>query len=122
MQAHEGEILSLTSLGPDEVLATSLDQGSSVWSHTSGTQTATLGGHAEPVHCVQRMPGGGDVVTASAGNKIGVRKSPVVTEAPFAMHKLRTDVVKGSVTAMQLLPLNGLLLLGQDNGGLTLLC
>ncbi len=43
-------------------------------------------------------------------------------ESKYQTHKLRSDVIRGNVTAMRALPMNRLLLLGQDNGSVALLC
>lgn len=62
----------------------------------------------------------GDVISGTTANRIGIRHG-TTAESASQFVKIRTDIVKGNLTAMHLLPMNRLLLLGQDNGNLILL-
>lgn len=61
------------------------------------------------------------LVIGTTANRIGVYTS-VDVNAPFSSSKLKSDAFKGVLTAISILPLNRILLLGADNGGITLLC
>lgn len=76
-------------------------------------------GVTEPVHCLSVYEQ--QLVTGTTANRIGVHSSVDVT-APYSSSKLRSDAFKGIMTSLTVLPLNRLLLLGADNGIITLLC
>ena len=120
-QAHEGEILNLTPLGADEFMSTSLDQTVSIWTTLDGKLKCNLSGsHQEPTHCVCYVEESGDVVSGTTANRIGVRHG-TDQESTFHATKLRTDIIKGNLCSMKVLAMNRLLLVGQDNGQITLL-
>jgi len=76
-------------------------------------------GATEPVHCMATYEQ--ELVIGTTANRIGVYSAVEMT-ASFSSSKLKSDAFKGILTAMAVLPLNQLLLLGADNGGITLLC
>lgn len=76
-------------------------------------------GATEPVHCMETYEK--ELVIGTTANRIGVYTAVEMT-ASFSSSKLRSDAFKGVLTTMAVLPLNRLLLLGADNGGMTLLC
>jgi len=122
-KGHEGEVLQLgewTSPGGSQhLISSSLDQTVSVWSpEDSGKFKFNLRGWSEPVHCMGLC--GGELVTATTGNRIGVHTS-LGSTASFTSTKLRSDTIRGVLTAMAVLPLNRMLLLGSDTGSITLL-
>ena len=120
-KAHEGEILSLTSLNRFEFVSTSLDQVISVWNSADGKIKCMLPGAQEPVHCVSVYEEGEQIITGSTGNRIGVRKG-FTADSPYSSSKIKADILKGNMTSMRLLPMNRLLLLGEDTGKIRLLC
>lgn len=61
------------------------------------------------------------LISGTTANRIGVH-SAVEVSASYSFSKLRHDAFKGVLTAMALLPLNRLLLLGADNGNINLIC
>lgn len=76
-------------------------------------------GATEPVHCMAMHER--TLVVGTTANRIGVYSAVEMT-ASLNSSKLKSDASKGILTAMAVLPLNRLLLLGVDNGGITLLC
>ena len=64
----------------------------SVWSpEESGKFKFSLRGWSEPVHCVGLC--GGELVTATTGNRIGVHTS-LSSNASFTSTKLRSDTIR----------------------------
>lgn len=106
--------------GSQHLISSSLDQSVSVWSADDGKLKFNLRGTAEPVHCLC-ITGGGELVTATTANRIGVYTS-LTSNANFSSTKLRSDTFKGVLTAMAVVPMNRMLLLGSDTGGVSLLC
>ncbi|VVD04465.1 unnamed protein product [Leptidea sinapis] len=88
-----------------------------LWSHAHG-EVHTLGS-TEPVHCLSVY--NNELISGTTNNRIGVHTS-LDQDASFSSTKLRSDTFKGVLTCMSVLPLNRLLLLGSDNGTLSLLC
>lgn len=76
-------------------------------------------GATEPVHCMATYEQ--ELVIGTTANRIGVYTA-VDVAASFSSSKLKSDAFKGVLTAMAVLPLNRLLLLGADSGGITLMC
>merc|ERR1719510_1218555 len=120
-QGHEGEILTLTSINNTEFVSTSLDQVVSVWSSSDGKNKCMLPGTQEPVHCVAVNQEGKQLITGSTGNRIAIRRG-FTADSPFSSSKVKSDILKGNLTSMKLLPLNRLLLLGEDTGKIRLIC
>ncbi len=123
-KAHEGEVLTITPVVDSpaaEIVTTSLDQTVSVWGANDGKLKASLPGAQEPIHCVAYLPESGDLVTGSTSNRLAVRHGLSV-DAPFSSNKIRSDVMKGNLTSMHVLEMNRMLLLGQDNGQIILVC
>ena len=79
----------------------------------------TFRGSTEPVHCMTTYEQ--ELVIGTTANRIGAFTS-IETTASFSSSKLKSDTFKGLLTTMAVLPLNRLLLLGADNGGITLIC
>ncbi len=113
--------MTITPISQQEFVSSSLDQTISVWSSTDGRSKGLLPGAQEPVHCVQVYEDGGQLITGSTGNRVAVRKG-FTADAPVVTNKLKTDIVKGNLTAMKLMPMNRLLLLGEDTGKIRLIC
>lgn len=120
-KAHEGEILTLTSVNNSDFVSTSLDQVVSLWNSSDGKIKCMLPGTQEPVHCVAVNHEGEQLITGSTGNRIAIRRG-FSTEAPFSSSKLKSDILRGNLTSMKLLSLNRLLLLGEDTGKIRLIC
>lgn len=78
-----------------------------------------LRGPTEPVHCLSGY--GSELISGTTANRIGVHTA-VDAHASFSSTRLRSDTFKGVLTAMAVLPLNRLLLLGADTGNISLLC
>ncbi|OWR47062.1 hypothetical protein KGM_200334B, partial [Danaus plexippus plexippus] len=76
-------------------------------------------GSTEPVHCISVYYN--ELISGTTNNRIGVHTS-LGQDASFSSTKLRSDTFKGIMTCMSVLPLNRLLLLGSDNGTISLLC
>ncbi|XP_015184852.1 PREDICTED: WD repeat-containing protein 81 isoform X2 [Polistes dominula] len=118
-KGHECEILQLQAVNETTIISSSLDQTIAVWSALDGKLKFHMKGTTEPVHCMATYERG--LVIGTTANRIGVYTS-IDANAPFSSSKLKSDAFKGVLTAISILPLNRLLLLGADNGGITLLC
>ncbi|XP_008544193.1 WD repeat-containing protein 81 isoform X1 [Microplitis demolitor] len=118
-KGHECEILQLEAVNETTIVSSSLDQTIAVWSAVDGKLKFHLKGATEPVHCMALYEQ--QLISGTTANRIGVHAA-VDNTAVFSSSKLKSDAFKGVLTAMTVLPLNRLLLLGSDNGGITLLC
>ena len=128
-KGHEGEIITLTPYTKSEFVSTSLDQTVSVWSNPEGKFRCNVAVPPDsgPVNCAGVY--GDEIIMGTTSNRIIVKRgvlddlqgnSENVT-APY-IHKLKTDILKSGLTAMKFLPMNKLLLLGQENGLIRLVC
>ena len=61
------------------------------------------------------------VIMGSTANRLIVQRS-VETDSPSAAHKLRSDLVRGSLSQLCVLSLNKQLLLASDTGTISLVC
>ena len=106
-----------------------MDQTVSVWSNPEGKFRCNLAVSPDsgPVHCAGVY--GDEIIMGTTSNRIIVKRG-VLDDlqansenviAPYT-HKLKTDILKSGLTAMKLLPMNKLLLLGQENGLIRLVC
>ncbi|XP_036144900.1 WD repeat-containing protein 81 isoform X2 [Monomorium pharaonis] len=116
---NEMKILQLEAINETTIVSSSLDQTIAVWSAIDGKLRFHMKGATEPVHCMAMHEQA--LIIGTTANRIGVYTGIEVT-ASLSSSKLRSDAFKGILTAMTVLPLNRLLLLGADNGGITLLC
>ncbi|XP_045497388.1 WD repeat-containing protein 81 [Colias croceus] len=118
-RAHDGEVLRLAAVDEHRLLTSGLDQVTALWRIDDGELIAHLKGSTEPVHCLSVYYN--ELISGTTNNRIGVHTS-LDQEASFSSTKLRSDTFKGVLTCMSVLPLNRLLLLGSDNGTISLLC
>ncbi|XP_047529568.1 WD repeat-containing protein 81 [Vanessa atalanta] len=118
-RAHDGEVLRLAAVDDHRILSSGLDQVTALWRADDGELIAHLKGSTEPVHCLSVYYN--ELISGTTNNRIGVHTS-LDQEASFSSTKLRSDTFKGVLTCMSVLPLNRLLLLGSDNGTISLLC
>ena len=127
-KGHEGEIITISPLSNSEFLSTSLDQAVTVWSNPEGKFRCSfpIGQDTGPIHCASIN--GDEIIMGSTTNKIIIRKGPWNEQqgdsnlVSYNTHKLKSDIMKSNLTCMKLLPMNKLLLLGQDNGTIRLVC
>ncbi|ENN76622.1 hypothetical protein YQE_06879, partial [Dendroctonus ponderosae] len=77
-------------------------------------------GATEPAHCLCAYEQT-ELISATTANRVGVH-TEISFDSSYSSTKLRGDTFKGLLTAMAVLPLNRLLLLGADNGQISLLC
>ncbi|XP_017887166.1 WD repeat-containing protein 81 [Ceratina calcarata] len=118
-KGHECEILQLEAINETTLISSSLDETIAVWSALDGKLKFHMKGSTEPVHCMTMYEQ--ELVIGTTANRVGVYTS-IETTASFSSSKLKSDTFKGLLTTMAVLPLNRLLLLGADNGGITLIC
>ncbi|KAG6450321.1 hypothetical protein O3G_MSEX006515 [Manduca sexta] len=118
-KAHDGEVLRLAAVDEHRLLSSGLDQVTALWRPDDGELIAHLKGSTEPVHCLSVYYN--ELISGTTNNRIGVHTS-LDQDASFSSTKLRSDTFKGVLTCMSVLPLNRLLLLGSDNGTISLLC
>ncbi|CAK1547015.1 unnamed protein product [Leptosia nina] len=118
-RAHDGEVLRIAAVDEHRLLTSGLDQVTALWKVEDGELIAHLKGITEPVHCLSVYYN--ELISGTTNNRIGVHTS-LDQEASFSSTKLRSDTFKGVLTCMSVLPLNRLLLLGSDNGNISLLC
>ncbi|XP_075973262.1 WD repeat domain 81 isoform X2 [Anticarsia gemmatalis] len=118
-RAHDGEVLRLATVDEHRLLSSGLDQVTALWRPDDGELIAHLKGSTEPVHCLSVYYN--ELISGTTNNRIGVHTS-LDQDASFSSTKLRSDTFKGVLTCMSVLPLNRLLLLGSDNGTISLLC
>lgn len=118
-KGHEGEVLQLVAVNEQTIVSSSLDQAVSVWNAADGKLRFNLKGPTEPVHCLDVY--GTELISGTTANRIGVYTA-VDVNSSFSSIRLRSDTFKGVLTALHVLPLNRLLLLGADTGAISLLC
>nr|XP_012148258.1 PREDICTED: WD repeat-containing protein 81 isoform X4 [Megachile rotundata] len=118
-KGHECEILQLEAINETTIISSSLDETIAVWSALDGKLKFHMKGSTEPVHCMSTYEQ--ELIIGTTANRVGVYSS-IETTAVFSSSKLKSDTFKGLLTTMAVLPLNRLLLLGADNGGITLIC
>merc|ERR1711874_797073 len=118
-KAHDGEVLTLTNIDKTHFVSTSLDQTASGWRWDDGRLTASLRAPAEPLNSV--CAHGGEVITGSTANRISVH-SGVAKDATVTVSKMRSEILRGNLLQMAVLPLNRLLLLATDSGQIHLVC
>jgi len=118
-KGHEGEVLQLATSPCATVVSSSLDQSVAAWNSDNGLLRCLMKGPTEPVHCLGAY--NNELITGTTANRIGVHTA-VGEQASFSSTRLRSDTFKGVLTAMAVLPLNRLLLLGSDAGHISLLC
>ncbi|KAH1015696.1 hypothetical protein HUJ04_007040, partial [Dendroctonus ponderosae] len=70
-------------------------------------------GATEPAHCLCAYEQT-ELISATTANRVGVH-TEISFDSSYSSTKLRGDTFKGLLTAMAVLPLNRLLLLGADN-------
>ncbi|KAL1485747.1 hypothetical protein MTO96_031770 [Rhipicephalus appendiculatus] len=117
--AHDGEILQTKAFNDAYFISSSLDHSISVWNAVDTKLHHNLKGATEPVTCLGIHNAG--VVSGTTANKINVHTT-IDEKAAFTSTKLRSETFRGVIASMAVLPLNRLLLLGVDNGSISLLC
>jgi WD repeat-containing protein 81 len=65
---------------------------------------------------------GDQIITGSTNQKVSVHTVSRDRESCTVVSKLRSDIVRGNLMQMEILPLNRLLLLGTDTGNIILVC
>ncbi|XP_037033501.1 WD repeat-containing protein 81 [Bradysia coprophila] len=115
--SYHGELLQLV-LTNETLISTSLDHSICVWK-IDGKLLFQLKSPAEPVHCLLKNEK--ELVFATPNNRIGVYPA-IESGSSYSITKLRSENFKGVVTSISLQPLNRTLLIGGDNGVITLFC
>ena len=119
-KAHDGEVLTLTTISDQHFVSTSLDQTASGWRWDDGRLAANLRAPPEPVHCVVAHRDS-EVIMGSTANRLTVQKA-VETAAGTSASRLRTDLLRGHLSSLACLSLNQQLLMGTDQGAVHLIC
>ena len=119
-KAHDGEVLTLTTISDQHFVSTSLDQTASGWRWEDGRLAANLRAPPEPVHCVVAHRDS-EVIMGSTANRLTVQKA-VETAAGTSVSRLKTDLLRGHLSSLACLSLNQQLLMGTDQGTVHLLC
>jgi WD repeat-containing protein 81 len=118
-KGHEGEVLQLATAPGSTIVSSSLDQSVAAWNSDNGALRCLMKGPSEPVHCLSVY--NTELVSGTTANRIGVHTA-IGEHASFSSTRLRSDAFRGVLTAMAVLPLNRLMLLGSDAGHISLLC
>ncbi|XP_071785410.1 WD repeat-containing protein 81-like [Asterias amurensis] len=116
-RAHDGEVMQIKACSGNRFLTSSVDHTIALW-REDGTKACTFRGASEPVHCMSVCDG--QIVSATTSNRIGIHTT-LDQQASFSSHRVRSDLVKGMVTTLDVMPLNRLFLVGSDTGLVTLL-
>ena len=119
MKAHDGEVLTLSS-GETYFVSTSLDQTASVYQWEDSKLWTHLRTPPEPLHCVCTYQD--QIITGSTNHKVSVHSIFRDKESNTVVSKLRSDIMRGNLIQMAILPQNRLLLLGTDIGNIHLVC
>lgn len=117
--AHEGEILQIKALTGGLFATSGLDQTVSVWNADEAKLRCHLKGIADPTICIARHQK--ELVTGTTSNRVTIHSLLEGSQHATSV-KLRTDSFRGMLTSLAVLPLNRLLLLGADNGVISLYC
>jgi WD repeat-containing protein 81 len=117
-KAHDADILDVKAVDSRRIVTSSIDQTVAVWRPDDGKMLASLKGCSDAVYCMcvyKDM-----LIAASTTNRISVYSSLDAT-AELTSTKLKSDVVRGTLSSIAVLPLNRLLLMGTDSGTINLL-
>ena len=119
VKVHDGEVLTLTT-GGTYFVSTSLDQTASVFQWEDAKLWTHLRTPPEPLHCVVTYQD--QIISASTNHKVSVHSIFRDKESNTVVSKLRSDIIRGNLMQMEILPQNRLLLLGTDMGTIHLIC
>ncbi|XP_032803477.1 WD repeat-containing protein 81 isoform X1 [Petromyzon marinus] len=123
-QAHDGEVLQLKGVGSNTLVSSSSDHTLAVWKAMDARLSHLFRSTPEAAHTWDTLAGNGageagEVIAGTTGNRIFVY--PLGDAASGPATKLLPENFRGVLSRLAVLPSKRLLLLGSDNGSVSLM-
>ncbi|XP_071962714.1 WD repeat-containing protein 81-like [Antedon mediterranea] len=115
-KVHEGEILQIKAHTDRSFVTSSVDHSMALW-RDDGHRLCSFRGISEPVHCFSICQN--EIVSGTTSNRIGIYNS-ISSQANWYNTKIRADVLKGNLSALEILPKQKLFLMASDNSSISL--
>jgi len=120
-RAHESEMIASTRspLVPNHLVTTSFDQTIKIWDINNGNLLMTYRSLSDAAICVDCHDN--EIISTLSSNRLMIHQLPssgscTINDKPSLNTKLRGDLIKGSLTAICLLPLKRQLLAATEHG------
>eukprot|EP00118_Oscarella_pearsei_P011640 m.79677 g.79677 ORF g.79677 m.79677 type:complete len:1819 (+) comp36147_c0_seq2:63-5519(+) len=111
-KVHVEDVTKIRETGDHNFVSTAQDGHMFIWDSSGGSLVTILRGHNEGV--VDAQVYRDEVVTVS-GSKLGIH-TVYNFQSSFNAYRIKPDLVKGSLTSLELLPLSREFLVGTDGG------